>query len=209
MGAVRRTRISTEPQPEPRVDAARLLLVPREASEAQVVYERVAPVVNRMVWIYLATDPDRDDIAQDIFVAIARRHADVRDPARLEAWAASVAFNTICHAFRRRKFRRWFSLEVVLESEQPRYEADIEGRDLVARAQHILEKLPLAQRMPLTLELFSSSTQPEIARLCGCSERTLRRRLLAARERFSLLAQRDPALASRLVDGPKEARVDG
>jgi RNA polymerase sigma factor (sigma-70 family) len=132
----------------------------------------------------------------------------VRDPSRLEAWAASVAFNTICRAFRRRKLRRWFSLEVVLESEQPRYEADLEGRDLVVRAQRILEKLPLAQRMPLTLELFSSSSQPEIARLCGCSERTLRRRLLAARERFSLLARRDPALASRLADGTTEARVD-
>jgi RNA polymerase sigma-70 factor, ECF subfamily len=208
MGVLSRMRPSIEPQPESRADAIRLLLVPREASEAELVYERVAPVVNRLVWAYLATDPERDDIAQDIFLSIVRRRGSVRDPARLEAWAARVAFNAICNAFRRRKFRRWLSLEPLRENEQPKYQADVEGRELVVRAQHVLEKLPLSQRMPLTLELLSNASQSEIARLCGCSERTLRRRLQAARERFSVLARRDPALASRLTDTSPESNRD-
>lgn len=200
MATVQRIRPSIEPPLEPRTDAARLLLVPREASESELVYERVAPVVNRLVWAYLATDSERDDIAQDIFLSIVRRRGSLRDPARLEAWAARVAFNAICNAFRRRKFRRWLSLEPLRDSELPEYRVDLEGRELVARAQRILEKLPLSQRMPLTLELFSNSTQPEIAQLCGCSERTLRRRLQVARERFAFFARRDPALAARLGD---------
>jgi RNA polymerase sigma-70 factor (ECF subfamily) len=197
-------RPSIEPQPE----AARLLLVPHEASEAQLVYERVAPVVNRLVWAYLATDPERDDIAQDIFLSIARRRSSLRDPLRLEAWAARVAFNAICNAFRRRKFRRWLSLEALRENEQPEYQADLEGRNLVVRAQRVLERLPLSQRMPLSLELFSNASQPEIARICGCSERTLRRRLCTARERFTVLARRDPALASRLTEASPEPNGD-
>ena len=36
-------------------DAARLVLVPSEARPGDVLYERVAPVVNRMIWLYLAT----------------------------------------------------------------------------------------------------------------------------------------------------------
>lgn len=208
MWAVPRIRPSIEPQPEARADAARLLLVPREASEADLAYERVAPVVNRLVWAYLATDSERDDVAQSIFLSILRRRGSVRDPARLEAWAARVAFNAICNTFRRRKLRRWFSLEALRDSEQPEYQADVEGRELVARAQRILERLPLSERMPLTLELFTHSSQPEIARLCGCSERTLRRRLQAARERFSVLARRDPALASRLVAASTESNRD-
>jgi len=202
--AVARIRPSTEPPQEPRADAKRLLLVPREASEAELVYERVAPVVNRLVWAYLATDPERDDVAQDIFLSIVRRRGSLRDPARLEAWASRVAFNAICNAFRRRKLRRWLSLEPLRDSELPTYQADLEGQELVVRAQRILEKLPLSQRMPLTLDLFSDSTQPEIARLCGCSERTLRRRLQAARERFTAYARRDPALAARLDDATTE-----
>ena len=208
MVVVLRIRPSIEPPLEPRTDAARLLLVPREASESELVYERVAPVVNRLVWAYLATDSERDDIAQEIFLSIVRRRGSLRDPARLEAWAARVAFNAICNAFRRRKFRRWLSLEPLRDSELPEYQVDLEGRELVARAQRILEKLPLSQRMPLTLEIFSNSSQPEIARLCGCSERTLRRRLQVARERFASFARRDPALAARLGDATTESNGD-
>lgn len=175
-----------------------MLLVAPEASEADLLYERIAPVVNRMVWLYLATDPERDDIAQDIFVSIVRNGGSVRDPARLEAWAASVAFNAICNEFRRRKFRRWLALDSLRESEEPRHHIDFEGRELVARAQRILEILPVALRMPFTLELFGNANQDEIARLCGCSLRTARRRLKAARERFLLHAERDPALSTWL-----------
>ena len=209
MIAVQRMRFSLERVRAHRTDAARLVLVPREASEADLVYERVAPTVNRLVWIYLATDPERDDIAQDIVESILRRRNSVRDPERLEAWAGRVAFNAICNAFRRRRLRRWLSLDLLPEGEQPEYQTDHEGRQLVARAQRVLESLPPAERMPLTLELFTNASQAEIARLCGCSERTVRRRLAVAREHFSSLARRDPALASKIGDGPaQDARND-
>jgi RNA polymerase sigma-70 factor (ECF subfamily) len=184
--------------PEHRADSTRLVLVPRDSSEAELLYDRLAPVVHRVVWLYLASDPDRDDIAQDIFMSIVRRAGSVRDPAHLEAWAARVAFNAICNLFRRRKLRRWLSLDSLQESEHPDHHIDFEGRELVVRAQRILEKLPLTERMPFTLELFGNASQAEMARLCGCSERTLRRRLKDARERFLELARRDPALSSRL-----------
>jgi RNA polymerase sigma factor (sigma-70 family) len=188
--------------PQERVtEVARLVLVPNEATPGEVLYERVAPVVNRMVWLYLATDPDRDDVAQDIFVAIVRCSGTVRDPSNIEGWAARVAFNVICNLFRRRKLRRWLSLEALKGYEPPERHADFEGRELVVRTQRILEHLPVAERMPFTLELLGNASQEEIARLCECSERTVRRRLKAARERFTRLVRSDPALASRLDGG--------
>jgi RNA polymerase sigma-70 factor (ECF subfamily) len=160
-----------------------------------------------MVWLYLATDPERDDIAQDAFVAIVRGAASVRDPAQLEAWAARVAFNVICNAFRRRKFRRWMSLEVLRGDEPPERHADFEARELVVRAQRILERLPLAERMPFTLQLLGNADLGDMARLCDCSERTLRRRVQAARKRFMRLVRRDPVLATWLAERavPEEA----
>jgi RNA polymerase sigma-70 factor (ECF subfamily) len=180
-------------------DPARLVLVPSDGTRDELLYERIAPVVNRMVWLYLATDSERDDIAQDIFVSIIKGARTVRDPALFEAWAARVAFNTICNLFRRRKFRRWLSLEALSGYEPPERDTDFEGRELVARAQRVLEHLPVSERMPFTLELLGDASHAEIARVCGCSERTLRRRLKAARERFASLARRDPALASWLA----------
>jgi RNA polymerase sigma-70 factor (ECF subfamily) len=204
MCRVRWVRSSTGLPRAHSADSARLVLVPRDASDAELLYERIAPVVNRMVWLYLATDPDRDDIAQDIFVSIVRRGSSIRDPARLEAWAARVAFNAVCNLFRRRKLRRWLSLDSLQESEQIDRHTDFEGRELVARAQRLLESLPMTERMPFTLELFGNASQGEIARLCGCSERTLRRRLNAARERFLHLARRDPALSNWLGGAASE-----
>jgi RNA polymerase sigma-70 factor (ECF subfamily) len=179
-------------------DAARLILVPNRATEDEVVYERVAPIVNKIVWLYLATDPDRDDAAQDIFIAIVRGASSVRDPALLEAWAGRVAFNRICNLFRRRKVRQWLSLEALGGYEPPDRNVDFEGRELLGRAQRVLESMPVAERMPFTMELLGNESHKEIARLCACSERTLRRRLKAARERFAELARRDPVLSGRL-----------
>jgi RNA polymerase sigma factor (sigma-70 family) len=210
--ALSRVRPSSEPsRASPHADSARLVLVPSDGTQAELVYERVAPVVNRMVWLYLAADSDRDDIAQDIFVSIVKGARSVRDPALLEAWAARVAFNTICNLFRRRKLRRWLSLEALTGYEPPERPVDFEGRELVVRAQRILEELPVTERMPFTLELLGNASHAEIARVCGCSQRTLRRRLKAGRERFALLARRDPAL-SKWLDGsvvPAEEPRDG
>src|SRR6188768_550962 len=119
-------------------DAARLVLVPSEARPGDVLYERVAPVVNRMIWLYLATDPERDDIAQDVFVAIVKHASSVRDAELLEGWAARVCFNTISNVFRRRKLLRWLSLDALHGYEPPARDADFEGRELVARAQRLL-----------------------------------------------------------------------
>jgi RNA polymerase sigma-70 factor, ECF subfamily len=184
----------------PRGDATRLLLVQGDTTSDEVLYERVAPVVHRMVWLYLATDPDRDDIAQDILLAVMRGAHSVRDPGQLEGWVARVAFNTICNVFRRRKLVRFLSLEALTGHEPPEPQVDFEGRELVRRTQRILSHLPVAERMAFTLKLLGNSSLPEIARLCACSERTVRRRLKAARERFTRLAQRDPMLSRRLSE---------
>ncbi len=197
-------RVRQSPAPPralPDTGGARLVLVPNDSSTTDVLYERVAPVVNRMVWLYLATDPERDDVAQDIFVAIVRGIGSVRDLAQLEAWVARVSFNTICNAFRRRKLLRWLSLDALQGYEPPDRDTDFEGRELVARAQKVLSHLPVAERMPFTLQLLGNASLEEIARLCDCSERTVRRRLKAGRERFLRLVRRDPVLAARLDAG--------
>jgi RNA polymerase sigma factor (sigma-70 family) len=198
-----------EPLPDLRgEDSARLVLVEKGATPEEILYARVAPVVNRVVWTYLAADSERDDIAQEIFLAIVRGAPTLKDPTRLEAWAARVAVNAIWNVFRRRKFRRWSSLESMLDAEPSIHHADFEGRELVIRTRRILEMLPLKQRMPFTLKLLGNASVEEIAELCDCSPRTVKRRLTEARARFIRLAERDPALASRLGEATESTEDD-
>jgi RNA polymerase sigma-70 factor (ECF subfamily) len=155
--------------------------------------------VNRLLWTFLGADPDRDDLAHDIFIRILKGVHRVRDPARLEPWAARVTINSIKNEFRRRKLRRFLSMDAVADVEHPRTHPDFEGRELLARTHSIIEKLPIAERLAVTLRLFEQASTERIAEACGVSERTAKRRLASGRERFLRLAQRDPLLQARLA----------
>lgn len=180
-----------------------------DASQAELVHARLAPLVNRLLWTFLGCDAERDDVAHDIFVKILRGVQRVRDPARLEAWAMRVSMNTIKNEFRRRRLRRFLALDVVSEAEHPHFHPDFEGRELLRRTHAILEALPVAERLAVTLRLIDQASAERIAEVCGFSERTAKRRLASGRERFLRLARRDPLLMARLQqDFPLEESDD-
>lgn len=175
-----------------------LALAGHDRTRAELLHARLAPVVGRLVWSFLGPDAERDDLVHDIFLRILRTAHTVRDPARLEEWAARVTVNAIKNEFRRRKLRRFFSLEDRDENTESKYHPDFEGRQLLLRTAAILEAMPVNERIPLTLQLLHQSSIEEIADVCGSSVRTVKRRLKSARDRFTKLASRDPLLRSRL-----------
>lgn len=178
-------------------------VVDRELTPEERLHTLLAPTVNRLVWTFLGADPDRDDIAQEIFIRIFRGATKVREPAKLKPWAVRVAMNCIKKEFRRRSFRRWVSFSATREPEHPRFHEDFEGRELLQRTYCLLEKLPLRERLPLTLQLLENVDLERIAEVCECSSRTAKRRLKSARQRFERLARLDPVLASRLSSDTK------
>jgi RNA polymerase sigma-70 factor (ECF subfamily) len=173
----------------------------------QEQYERVAPIVNNLLWTLLGPDPEREDLAHEIFVRILRNADKVRDPAHLEAWAARVAANAVKNEFRARKLRRMFMLGADTE-ELATYHPDFEGRELLLRTYRVLMLLPTRERLPFTLRLVDQQSAEQIALVCGSSVRTIKRRLKAARERFVRLAAADPLLAERLRKSPAEENAD-
>lgn len=184
-------------QPEDQTEQT--ALAEREASLEERLHAQLFPTVNRLLWTFLGPDPERDDIAQEIFIRIFRGAARVREPARLEPWAVRIAMNCIKNEFRRRTLRRLLSLDATRDAEHPRFHQDFEGRELLRRTYALLEKLPPQERIPLTLQLLENADLEHIAEICACSARTAKRRLKSARERFERLARQDPLLASRFA----------
>jgi RNA polymerase sigma-70 factor (ECF subfamily) len=179
-----------------------------DATQAELLYARLSPLVNRLLWSFLGADPDRDDIAHDIFIKIFRGVHRVRDSSRLDAWAQRVTMNSLKNEFRRRKFRRFFSVDVLRDEDHPHVHPDFEGRELIARTQRILELLPIEERLAVSLRLFEAASAERIAELCGFSVRTAKRRLKAGHDRFVRHARRDPVLATRFF-GPKNLGESG
>jgi len=173
-----------------------LRLVADSDRAAELLYERLAPVVNKLLWTFLGADPERDDLAHEIFIRILRGAEKVRDPSKLELWASRVTMNALKNEFRRRKLRRWLSLDM---NEEPAYHSDYEGRELLLRTYRTLERLPTRERLPFSLRLLQQASAEEIGRVCGCSVRTTKRRLRSARARFLKLAAADPLLGPRLA----------
>lgn len=172
-----------------------------EAGRERDLIERLSPVVHKLLWTLLGPDPERDDLAHEIFIRILKGAESVRDPARLEQWAARVAINAVKNEFRRRKLRRLLRWGAESDFEESQYHPDFEGRELLLRTFRVLGSLPARERIPLTLRLFQSASAEEIARVSKCSVRSVKRRLQAARKRFLSLAERDPLLAARLANG--------
>lgn len=164
-------------------------------AEAQL-FSRLAPLVNRLVFSTLGPDAEHDDVVHDVFIRIFRSIAGLRDPDRLEAWAARVTLNTVRNEIRRRTLRRWVFWNAFEDPGPLKYVPDLEGRELLTHTHRVLAMLPPDERIVLSLRLFETETIEEIAALTACSHSTAKRRLRRAHLRFVRLAQRDPLLAA-------------
>jgi RNA polymerase sigma-70 factor, ECF subfamily len=193
---------SPQPEPLPR------LLGTEGATSSEELYVLVAPIINKLLWTLLGPDPERDDLAHEIFLRILHNAHQLRDRSRLQPWAARLTVNAVKNEFRRRKLRRWFSLDVDDDRSPSCHHPDFEGREVLLHTYDLLAKLPALERVALTLHLVSQQSIEQIAVATGCSSRTVRRRLQKARERFVRLASLDPLLAERLDQSRDEDADD-
>lgn len=199
---------STSAKSHSAIEPALRLVRSGDTTFPEELYAALAPVVNKLLWTLLGPDPDRDDLAHEIFLRILQNASKLRDPSRIEAWAARVTINAVKNEFRRRKLLRMFSFGYDDEHDSHGYHPDFEGRELLLRTYRALNRLPTRERLPFTLRLVGQQSLEEIALACDCSTRTIKRRLKAARVRFVRLAASDPLLAERLRQSNLEEVTD-
>jgi RNA polymerase sigma-70 factor (ECF subfamily) len=163
------------------------------------VYDRFAPVVNRVVWKLLGGDPDHSDLVHDIFMKVWTLMAQgrVRQPDRLNSWVIGVAVNTVHKEIRRRSIRRRFFREAIVPAPHVTNHHH-EARDLLNGVYDILGHLPPEERLAFSLRYLEQRRLTEVAQLCRCSLATVKRRLGRAEKRFALLARPYPAIVELL-----------
>jgi RNA polymerase sigma-70 factor (ECF subfamily) len=133
----------------------------------------------------LGTDDEVDDVVQEVFVAAIRGLRDLREPGAIRGWLATVTVRIARRKLRRRRLRAFVGLDV------PDYThlavaAGQEQALLIARAYRVLDQLPVDDRIAWMLRHVEGESLESIAKICGCSLATAKRRIARAQAELDL-----------------------
>ena len=159
---------------------------------AACLYHRHIDRVHRICWRIVLDPSQAQDCVQEVWLKVFGSLGRFRCQRSFAAWLNSVAANTAIDHYRRSK-RRGSRIEIddpqveSLAADEP---ADEPLDDLLIRQriQEALEQISVSQRTAFVLRYYEDMPVPEIARILGCREGTvrthIRRCLLALRAKL-------------------------
>jgi RNA polymerase sigma-70 factor, ECF subfamily len=179
-------------------------LVRGEPTAWSELVDRFGPDVERLVAGALGVDSDLADIVQDVFVRVMERIHQLRDPAALKSWIASVAVFAARGHIRRRRRWRWIRFLAPADiPDVPATTCSPESHALVSSTYRLLDTLPQDERLAFSLRFVAEMELTEVAAACGVSLATIKRRLARAEIHFLEGARRDPSLSERIDRGER------
>ena len=145
------------------------------------VYRRYCRYVAAIVLRLGGRRGEVDDLVQDVFVEATRGLERLREPDAIKGWLATITVRVVRHRLVRRRARRLFGLDVQVDyGELVDPAASPEDRVFIASVYRTLDRLPVEDRLAFTLHNLEGEKLEEVARLCGCSPATAKRRIARA-----------------------------
>jgi len=182
-------------RPGAMTDAALVLaLKERRAGAGQLLFDRYASYVERLVVRVLGIDQEVPDVINDVFVRALERVDQVQDPAALKGWLGSIAIFTTRVLIRDRRSRRRFVIAREVLPEVPVTGTPLEVSRALSRTYELLSSMPVDERIAFALRFIDGMALAELAEVMNVSLGTAKRRLSSAQARFFELAARDPLL---------------
>jgi RNA polymerase sigma-70 factor (ECF subfamily) len=137
-------------------------------------------------------DSDVEDVIQEIFLSVHRRHMEGAEPSRMNAYFWAIARNTVVDFYRASHRRNAMfdgtECDELADLSQDAFErmGDAERRNSLARS---LSLVPSADQILLYLKYFEDLPTGEIAKLLGVPHNTVVSRILKARMRLERMAE--------------------
>jgi RNA polymerase sigma-70 factor, ECF subfamily len=157
------------------------------AGEAEL-FQHFAPGLGSMLERLLGSVTEAEDALQDTFVVALSQLDRLRDPAAIGGWLTRIAVHQAQRRFRRRRLARALGLDRgvrdagLAELAAPTTPPDV--RQTLRQLNDQLNALPASLRLPWMLRHVEGESLPDVARACGCSLATTKRRIAAADERL-------------------------
>ena len=139
----------------------------------------VAQVVLRV----LGRDHEVDDVVQEVFLTAMKGMSAIQNPQAIRGWLKTIAVRKSFRHLRKRRVRTLLGFDrgacydhVAASGCGP------EDKALLSRVYGLLDELPTSERLAWTLRYVEGEQVDVVARLCGCSLATAKRRITAAQE---------------------------
>ena len=142
-----------------------------------ILIEKYGDMILRLCYTYHKNMPDAEDSAQDVFVKILEKLPEFGDEGHERAWMIRVTINTCKSRLRSFRLRRASSLDGVDIPVMDKYGDD---RGVLSAVMALPERF----RTVIHLYYYEEYSTPEIARLTGRPETTVRSDLHRARKRL-------------------------
>lgn len=155
------------------------------------LYDRHAPSVQRFITALGVPVEEREDAAQDVFMAVYRSLGRFRGEAQLSTWIYRIAARHAGRLGRRRRVRE-FLMSLVLREPSPPPPLDASERASRLHAlDRMLRRLHPKKRTVFVLFEIEGLPVEDIARVVGCPENTVWSRLHHARAEMLKMAKRE------------------
>ena len=156
----------------------------------RTLYERYSPSVHRFISALGIPPEEREDAAQDVFMAVYRSLARVRGEAQLSTWIYRIAARHAVRMGRRRRVREFLSVLALREPPPPATPDPSERASHLHMLDRMLTRLNPKKRTVFVLFEIEGLKVDEIAKVVGCPENTVWSRLHHARSEMLKMARR-------------------
>lgn len=140
--------------------------------------------VFRIAYKWCGVREDAEDIAQEVFVKLARKIHYFKPDAQFTTWLYQVTINTAKDFYRKNKIRKIHEENFTRENSEEDNSNNPENNAIVKNAQEILHKLPKSVREAVLLVVGEGLNHKEAARILGCAENTVSWRIFQARKKL-------------------------
>ena len=168
------------------------------------MFDRHAPAISRTLRRLMGPDVqgEHEDLLHEVFVQALSSVRGLRNESALRPWLQTIATRTAYRAIRSKQAKRWLRFwepsslpEVAVAGVDPHL------TEACRRTYAVLDRMPARERMPFLLRHVDKQELREVARACGVSLATVKRRLTRAQERFARLAGHDSVLCDWMKQG--------
>ena len=150
------------------------------------LYDRYARLVRAICYNSTGNITEALDLAQEVFLRVHAKLAELKDHDRFAAWLVSITRN-VCREYRRSKARdRHVLVGLQLEHAAEPDDQEDTQKDLARMAQ-AMQKLPERERLALDVYYLQNQDANQAARIMGTSRSGLYRLLEKARKKIKKL----------------------